>query len=183
MSQTQAKYSINFVCSGNNALSNLSNVSIANALRNIGSLFQRFGIGGYSSIVEVNAVGTSATGLITLSSFVANDTVTVAGLVLTGKASPTTSVQFKIGASDTATAANLAACINANTTLIPLVSAKASNATVLVTSIATGTIGNFLTLAISAHGSVSASTFGTGTGATAGVNGTVTKLVKGIASF
>lgn len=96
-----------------------------------------------------------ATGTITLSSFVATDTVTIAGVVLTCVASGATGAQFNVGGTDTLTAVALAAKINAYTPTNQIVSATSALGVVTLTCLVPGTIGNLVTTAISAHGSVS----------------------------
>jgi len=115
-----------------------------------------------SIIFSMNAV--QASGTITFSSFVQDETITVNGTLLTGKDSPSGSAQFKTGAgtTDTTIAAAAAACINANTTLNKQVVASSSGTTMTVTSIAAGPFGNLGTLAISAHGSVSGANLASG---------------------
>lgn len=162
-------------------LANLTNVSIANAFRNIGSFFESIGIGarGFTGFVHVN--GTQAVNAVTFSSFVDGDTVTVNGVVLTGKNSPTGASQFAIGATDTLTAAAFAARIN-NTDgngapaakIWGVVTATSAAAVSTITANETGAIGNLYTLAISAHGSVTGATFASG------ADGTITKLAKGL---
>ena len=156
--------------------SGLSNVSIANAFRKIGQFFESIGIGTRSGNIYSQANGVLATGTITLSSSVTNDTVTVNGTVFTEVASGAGNNQFNHGASDTITAANLAAAINASTTAIIQnnISATSALAVVTVTAKEQGTLGNLMTLAISAHGSVSAANLAGGT------DWTVTALAKGI---
>lgn len=90
--------------------------------------------------VGVNAVKASQT--LTLASVVATNAVTVAGQVFTAVASGATSVQFNVGADDTESAANLAAAINANTTVNPWVSATSSAAVVTVSAVYPGLLGN-----------------------------------------
>ena len=109
-----------------------------------------------------------ASGTVTLSSMVAADTVTVNGTVFTCVASGATNNQFNVGASDTITAANLAAAINSSTTAAfrNLVTASSSAAVVTVVSNPEGVLGNAITLAISAHGSVSGATLTGGVQAT-----------------
>lgn len=126
-------------------------------------------------------------GTITLSSFVTTDTLTVNGVVFTGKTTPAdgSKVEFAIGGSDTLTAANAAKVINdffgsdafavtsaaavltfnndGNLTLAASAHATVASAIVVVNSIIPGTIGNLCTLAISAHGSVSAAALAGGT--------------------
>jgi hypothetical protein len=162
-------------------LANLANVSIANAFRNIGSWFQSIGIGTrtFKGFVHVN--GTAAINKITFSSFVATDTVTINGVTMTGRATPTLAAEFTIGATDTITAANLVKVINGSGTIaVPpakiwgVVSATSSGAVVTLTSLVTGTIGNLMTLAISGHGSVTGANFASG------ADGTITSLAKGL---
>lgn len=132
-------------------------------LRKISSLFQSFSLGAWNSntILVNNTV--TATGTITFSSVVATDTVTIAGTVFTGSDTPSTSVQFLTGSTDTASAASLAAKINAHTTVGKYVSATSSGAVVTISCIVPGLIGNLITLAISAHGSRSGATLAGGT--------------------
>lgn len=163
------------------ALANLTNVSIANAFRNIGAFFESIGIGGRSFNGFVHVGGTQAVNAVTFSSFVDGDTVTVNGVVLTGKNTPSGVSQFKIGATDTITAANFAARINntdgtgaALAKVWGVVSCVSAAAVATLTAQETGAIGNLYTLAISAHGSVTGALFATG------ADGTITQLAKGL---
>lgn len=137
--------------SGFNAI---SGDSIKN-IKTLKDLFGKFVLGVYKSNIDVNSGGAYATGTVTLSSFAAADTVTINGVLLTGSATPSGIAQFLIGASDTATAVNLAACINANTGLFGTVYATSATTIVTLTCRVPGLIGNLCTTAISAHGSVS----------------------------
>jgi hypothetical protein len=130
-----------------------------------------------ASITE-NIGAVAAAGLFTFSSFVDEDTITVGVTVLSGETVPSGSSEFAIGATDTATAANAVACINANTTTNKFVIATvgSSAGTFLVTAIVPGYVGNFVPTAISAHGSVSGATLGTGTGSIAGTEGTLNTI-------
>ena len=80
----------------------------------------------------------SPAGTITLSSVIAGNSVTINGVILTCVSSGASGQQFNVGASDTITAANLAACIDS---LINLggATARASANTVMV-SVPTGVI-------------------------------------------
>jgi phage tail sheath gpL-like len=113
--------------------------------------------------VQIGAGAVQATGTVTLVSFVANDTVTINGVVLTGKASPATEAEFACGVSDTADAAALAAAINVHSTLSLILSATSALGVVTITALKPGLLGNCVTLAISAHGSVSAARMASGT--------------------
>ena len=105
--------------------------------------------------IGTNAV--QATGTITLSSFVATDTITINGVVFTCVASGATGNQFNVGGSDTLTAAAAAAAINASVTALVSGYVTATSATnvITITTVKPGLLGNMCTLAISAHGSVS----------------------------
>jgi phage tail sheath gpL-like len=106
-----------------------------------------------------------ASGTVTVTGMAAAATVTVAGIVLTAVASGAVGPQFNIGASDTLTAVNLAAAINAQATA-PSVSATSALTVVTISAKAPGRVGNFIPLAISAGGSVSGSTLASGVDAT-----------------
>lgn len=114
-----------------------------------------------SVLTRINSV--KATGTITLSSHVATDTVTVNGITFTCVASGATGNQYNVGADDTATAVNLVAALNANTTLDGMIVATSALGVVTVTALVPGELGNAITLAISAHGSVSAARMAGGT--------------------
>lgn len=93
------------------------------------------------------AVATAcATGTATLASVADSDTIVVGGTTLTAKTTPSGSSQWKRGVSNTADAAALAACINANTTTNKIVRATSSGAVVTITSLYPGPIGNLVTL-------------------------------------
>lgn len=120
-----------------------------------------FGSHPCSILTRVNSV--KATGTITLSSNAAADTVTVNGIVFTAVSGAPTSSQYDISGGDTTGAASLAAQINANTTLAAMVVATSALGVVTLTALVPGALGNAVTLAISAHGSVSAARMASGT--------------------
>lgn len=102
--------------------------------------------------------GVAASGTITFSSLANNDTITVCGVVFTAKTSGASGVaQFNLGADDTAAAVAAVVKINAHTTLTYMVTATSALGVITLTCVRKGRIGNFLTTAISAHGSVSGS--------------------------
>lgn len=74
----------------------------------------------------------------------ADDTVDILGVTLTAKASGASTDEFNIGSTDAEMATNLAAAINAQTTLAKYVSASASAAVVTVTLLMKGSLGNYL---------------------------------------
>jgi phage tail sheath gpL-like len=96
-----------------------------------------------------NQVRASNTVTLTYASIANNDTVTVAGTALTCVTGTPTGAQFKKVTDGATTAENLAALINANTTLAKVVSATSSGAVVTVKAVEAGEAGNFITLATS----------------------------------
>lgn len=114
-----------------------------------------------SVLTRINAV--KATGTITFSSLANNDTITISGVTLTAKTSGAGAGEFNLGADDTAAAANAVIAINSNTTLDGMVVATSALGVITLTAISPGELGNAVTLAISAHGSVSAARMSGGT--------------------
>lgn len=84
-------------------------------------------------------VASSATLTMDFTNQAANDTIQIGNMTLTAKASGAAGAQFNIGGSNTASAVNLAAAINANSTLLQATSAAAI---VTVKAASTGTLGN-----------------------------------------
>lgn len=121
--------------------------------------------GVHASRISVVTTAVQATGTITFSSIVADDTVTVNGVVYTAKVSPSGAHEFALGASDTAAAANFAAKLNADTDthITGVVTGSAASGVITLTSTVAGNIGNCITIAISAHGSVSGARLSGGT--------------------
>lgn len=119
-------------------------------------------IGCQSGVLGISTGAVQASGKITLSSFVATDTITVNGRVYTGRAVPSGAQEFLIGIDDTATAANFVSKLNAdtNTAVYRQVIGTSAAAIVTVTATNPGIEGNLMTLAISAHGSVSTAVAG-----------------------
>lgn len=99
-----------------------------------------------SASAPVRAHGTIT---LTYASISANDTVTLGGTVLTCVTGTPSGAQFKKVTDGPTTATNLAALINANTTLNKLVSAAAASGVVTLTALTPGAIGNQFTLATS----------------------------------
>lgn len=119
--------------------------------------------GSHPAVVNTRINAVRASGTITLSSNAASDTVTVNGTVFTAVSGAPTSVQYDISGGDTTGATSLAAQINATTALAAMVTATAATNVVTLTAILPGAMGNAFTLAISAHGSVSAARMASGT--------------------
>lgn len=130
----------------------------------------------YSARCVIRSNAALASGTVTLAAHVATDTVTVAGVVFTCVASGATGNQYNVGATDALTAANLAAAINASVTAavqyIVRAVAVPDSAVVRIEGAMPGVQGNTITLAISAHGSVS------GANLTGGSNGTLEQVVS-----
>jgi hypothetical protein len=128
---------------------NLSNVSIANAFRNIGKHFEGVAIGAITEAVTLNSGPVLGTGTITITSsnMADADTITINSVVLTAKTTPTTAAQFKVGSTALQTGINLRNCINANTSLLGIVRASyaksSTSAVVTVTALGAGTTGNY----------------------------------------
>lgn len=109
------------------------------------------GAGLRNGTIDVQVAGgtaVAATGTLTLVSTVATNTCVINGVTFTAIASGATGNQFNVGGSDTITAANLAATINASVTaLIPgYVTATSALGVVTVSSAFLGTAGNQVTL-------------------------------------
>jgi hypothetical protein len=131
---------------------------------------------GASTAVAVKVGGVQSSGTVTFSSFAAADTVTINGVVFTASASPSGANQFLVTGGDTLAAAALVVKINATNApakVLNVVTATSAGAVITVTSVLAGTMGNVLTLAISAHGSVSAANLAGGT------DGTTYSIAKG----
>jgi phage tail sheath gpL-like len=132
-------------------------------LRKLSDLFGAFSLGAWQSNTVLVTSVVAASGTVTLSSIAQNDTVTIGKTVFTGKDAPSTSVQFLTGTTDTLSAVSLAAKINAHAQTSKIVSATSALGVVTLTSLIPGLIGNEIALAISAHGSVSATYMASGT--------------------
>lgn len=118
-----------------------------------------------SVAISVRGSEAQASGTLTLASVVATNTATINGVVFTAIASGATGNQFNVGGSDTVTAANLAAVINASVTaLIPgYVTATSALGVVTVTSAFYGLGGNQSTLVGSTNITASAARLTGGT--------------------
>lgn len=136
-----------------NAISRSSTITLAR----LANMFESFTNGSYRSNVDINTNGVNATGTATLLSGLANnDTCTINGVVITAATTGNGTTSFTIGTTLAISATNMAACINANTTLQNQIYAQASGAIVTMTCRIPGTIGNLCTLSESAHFTVAA---------------------------
>lgn len=119
---------------------------------------QTLGAGIIDSSISILTSAVAATGTVTFSGISNNDTVTINGRIYTAKTSGASGLnQFNIGGSDAQAAINLAAAINADTSALisGVVTATAASGVVTLTCVTPGVLGNLVTIAISAHGSVS----------------------------
>jgi len=111
-----------------------------------------------SVVSSIEDYAVRASGTFTLTSVVATDAISINGVTFTAVASGATGNQFNVGVSDTATATNLAAAINASVTALVSGYVTATSATNVVTVSSTnyGIYGN-QTLISSADGTIVAS--------------------------
>ncbi len=123
------------------------------ALRMRNWFHERLGRNGQGTdTLKVRTAGVAASGTVTCGTSVdADDTVTIGGIALTAKASGAVADQWNLSANATTCATNLAAAINASTTvgLVGCVSATSDGAVVTITATQPGKIGNAITLASS----------------------------------
>jgi len=125
------------------------------------------GLGSLTARLQVAAV--KASGTVTCASVLANDTVTINGVVLTAVNGTPAANQFDMSGNATAEAASLVAAINANATLAGLVLASNVAGVVTVEALNGGLSGNAISLA-SSNGTrlaVSAAALAGGTNGTA----------------
>lgn len=147
------------------------NAPAGNYLQEINRLMRLFrGIAGGVIRAQIDALAgaTQASGTLTLSSVVATNTCVVGLVTYTAVASGATGAQFNVGASDTITAANLAAVINADANQAGIVTASSSGAVVTVQALPAGKIGN--TIILTGSTNITAS----GAHLASGANGTQT---------
>jgi hypothetical protein len=131
------------------------------SIQRVGSLFSDVAGGVHSGYLRVSKTATQATATISFALVAAGDTVTIGSVVYTGTDGTPGATGFQTNvtpsvAADKVAAASLAAKINANTTSNQLVSAAnvSGVATVQMTVLTPGTLGNFLPIAISNHGTI-----------------------------
>lgn len=110
----------------------------AMSLNSLGRYFQSIAGGARTAKVRANVGAVQAAGTIAFSSFADADTVTINGIVLTGKTTPSGASQWAVGADDQACANNLVAKINASALdKIVGVASASRRATLLLSSFAT----------------------------------------------
>jgi phage tail sheath gpL-like len=94
--------------------------------------------------ISIEGQATPASGTFTLTTVIATDAITINGVTFTAVASGATGNQFNVGATDTDTAVNLAAAINASVTALVsgYVTATSALTVVTVSSVNRGIFGN-----------------------------------------
>ena len=142
--------------------------------KNITAFFEDLQRGVWKSNIFVIQGGAYASGTAVFASVVATNTLVIGGVTITAVNSGATSVQFNVGANDTATASNAVNTINALTTMNKVVQATSSGATITITSLIPGTIGNLITL------STNAGTITVGANLTGGTDGTKGVIAHGL---
>jgi phage tail sheath gpL-like len=118
-------------------------------------------------VVQTKVNLAKASGTFTVGTMVANDTITINGIVFTAVGTAATALQFTIGGDAPTTATNAAAKFNADTTLDGMVIASVSTSVITITALVPGELGNAVTIANSANATAS------GARLTGGTNGDV----------
>lgn len=162
------------VITSNDALSSELKVDTGSpqeSLRSLSNYMDKLALGCSSggASVDIQTGGTAASGTITLSSFVAGDTLTVGSQTFTSSATPSGNNQFLSTGGDTVVAAAATVKINAHPSLTDVASATSALGVITVTADKVGLVGNAIALAISAHGSVSGAVLTSGANATSHV--------------
>lgn len=116
---------------------------------------------------------------ITCASVNADDTVTIGGVTLTAKASPSGEAQWSQAGTDTQDGASLASCINSHSSLGRFLTASNESGVVTITCKVKGQIGNLITVA-SSNGTRLACSAATLTGGTGGPAGTAVTYTLGL---
>jgi len=146
----------------------------SNVARQISEFFYDLNNGVYRSNTMVIQGGAYASGTAVFASVVATNTLVIGGITITAIASGASLVQFNVGLTDTATASNAVNTINALTTLNKVVQATSTGATITISSLIPGTIGNLITL------STNAGTITVGSALTGGTDGTKGVICHGL---
>lgn len=117
-------------------------------------------------VVQTKSAAVKASGTFTCATLVANDTLTINGIVFTAVGTAATALQFTIGGTPTISAANAVAKINSDTTLDGMIIATSATSVITITALIPGEIGNALTIANSANATASAARLASGTNGT-----------------
>ena len=132
----------------------LLNMNTANAaMNNLCNLLQGMNCGAEAGKLEMNIGAVAASQTLTVGTVVATNGPTINAVAVLAVVSGAVNNQFNIGATPTESATNLAAAINASTTLglKDFVSATSAGAVVTVSAQVPGTEGNALTTTATAN--------------------------------
>lgn len=153
-------------------------------LISLSNFFKKCSMGSENASVDVqynvDAAPVAASATATCASVAADDTITIAGVVLTAKASPSGEAQFSQAGSDTAAAASLVSKINAHSVLSKLVVASSAIGVVTVTCLTKGIIGNYLTFVSSDGTRLAVTGSGVLAGGTGGINAAAVTYPAGL---
>ena len=155
------------------------NIDGPQSFAHLGNYMSAIGGGTYigSANVEVGSVPATGTIVFTSTAATNTETMTLAGVTITAvtSSSPTNN-QFTVSTTPATAASNLVKCINASTSLAGIVTASigATTATVLVTSVIPGVIGNGLVMANVNLANTTVTSFASGS------NGTVYTFAVGL---
>lgn len=124
-------------------------------------------VSGASLAWKVGCVKATGTLTVAAGGSANNETCTICNVTLTAKTSSTANNEFSVSATAATQAANMAAAINASTTLAGKVTASASLGVVTITSVVPGLVGNGLQLSAGTLANVTAGAFANGSDGTA----------------
>lgn len=116
---------------------------------------------------KVGAVQAAGTLTVATGGSANNETCTILNVTVTGKTASTANNEFTISATAATQATNMAAAINASTTLAGKVTATAALGVVTITAVVPGLLGNGLQLSAGTLANVTAGAFASGTDGTA----------------
>jgi phage tail sheath gpL-like len=134
------------------------------ALNNFADFVSAVTGGNQMAKFSFNVGAVKATGSLTVAAggSTAGQACTIGNVTLTGRASNPAANEFVVSATAATQAANMAAAINASTSLSPFVVASASLGVVTLTAVMAGALGNGFQLSAGNLGNVTASAFASG---------------------
>jgi hypothetical protein len=139
---------------------NAAMIAFSNYFQSLASGFENASVDMHHSATDPVA----ASGTVTCATVAADDTVTIAGVTLTAKASPTGEAQFSQAGTNTQDGDSLAAIINAHSILGKFYTATNLSGVVTVTAKVKGQWGNLPTITSSDGATLAVVTFAGGTG-------------------
>jgi hypothetical protein len=114
-------------------------------------------------VVQTKVNAAKASGTFAVGTMVANDTMTINGIVFTAVGTAASALSFSIGGTPTITAANAVAKINLDSTLDGMIIATSVTSVITIEALVPGELGNALTIANSANATASAARLAGGT--------------------